>query len=820
MSKAQYDIYLSKVLDLAKTLVIKSRASADSINASLMALGHAINDSDPSSWKYYLNLAGRYHVTDRLMTVKSLDTLQTIDFTRENLQEHRATYREYAYGSRYYNDLVTRYPEQEMLIRGILNPVDITTAINAPDGRILYHDPALVEDNETNLIPRLTTWTENFMVRWNVAAYGMVDDLYPAAQLAVLFHNLPSTILNIRLSNCHTLYAHSFHIREYLASNGRLDVYCDHLTKRQMLWLYRNIRYLHRNAGKRETFVTLVQHILTERGLPLAEWDMRHNIKDQLTEIYADIEFVRKPLNFGFSNAGADTRSVVDMLNEEQQVAKGNARIQNEAEIQITRQMENSITNKLSTKVLESSVLDLTDASAFTLSDCLLNHWLYLSAIEWYKSVVVVDNPKTGDALTLQMKDAFIVFLYCYNKARGLELNEIPLLEAINVRRVPTPSFAAQRKLASPELIPDSLIQQSRDILTPIGSYISTITFHEAMLKVHKNQLDHRTMWTSQEHMEGRVHAEMAISHLYCDIKCDLGAGTVYLDWFQDKGLDIPEFSELEADLLATQLLAAATGTNLKVSQSLKEMQGAMLRLMAQLSSYSIQFLQSINTQPVSIVDWPAVRIGDDTVKGGDSFSWDIIDVRVQDLDAAGHVYDKVDISELAPDMQEHVRLHHYEFHNPLPEFTDNRVDKAYYRLELAPVRILNVREPLDSIQQNVLERWTEDYVPVDFQGLGPAFRTLSSDMYALTEADRQYLRDRWQAWLDDHGTGKPPLDTALTLDVLPGFEYPATVDIKNVVLPGFANPYSIQTLDGIEYPENVEILVTDLDGFNNPISD
>lgn len=818
MSKAQYDIYLSKVFDLAKTLVVKSQASADSINAALMALGYVINDSDPASWKYYLNLAGRYHATDKLMTIKSLDTLQTIDFTRENLQEHRATYREYAYGSRYYNDLVNRFPEQEMLIRGILNPIDLATAVAAEDGAVLYYDPALVEDNETNLIPRLSQWTQNFMVRWNVAAYGLVDDLYPAAQLAILYQNLPSVIMNIRLSNCHTQYAHTFHIREYLASNGRLDVYCDHLTKKQMLWLYRNIRYLHRNAGKQETFKTLVQHILTERGLPLAEWNMRHNIKDQVTELYPDIEFARKPLNFGFSNAGADTRSVVSMLNEEQQIAKGNARIQGEAEVEITRKMENSITNQLRTKVLESSVLDLTDASVFTLSDCLLNHWLYLTTIDYYKSVVVVDNPKTGDALTLQMKDAFIVFLYCYNKARGLELVQLPVLEAINVRRLPSPSFAKLRSMADPELVSDALLKKARDILTPIGTYISTIAFHEAMLKVHQNQLDHRTMWTSQEHMEARVQTEAAISHLYCDIKCDLGSDTSYLAWFQDKGLDIPEFSELEADLLATELLAAATGTNLKVSSSLKEMQGAMLRLMTQLSSYSIQFLQSINSQPITIVDWPAVRIGDDLVSGADKFPWDIIDVRVQDLDAQGFVKDQVDLTEIGPDMAEHVRLHHYEFHNPLPEFSDNRVDRAIYRLDLSPVRILSVTEPLDTIQQNVLERWTEDYVPIGFQGLGPAFRTLQSEMYALTAADRQYLADRWQSWLNDHGAGKPPLDTAITLDVLPGFEYPATVDIKNIILPGFTAPYSAQVLDGVEYPDTVELLVTDLPGFTPPI--
>ena len=830
MSKAQYDIYLGKVMDLAKTLVVKSQASADSINKQLLALGYAVNDTDPGSWKYYLNLNGRYHPYDRMMTIRSLDTLQTIDFTRENLQEHRATYREYAFGSRYYNDLVSRYPEQENLIRGILNPVEIDVAVRAPDGRVLYYDPALVESNETNLIPNLSQWTEDFMVRWDVAAYGIVDELYPAGQQFVMYQTLPTQILNLRLANCHTPYTHSYHIREFLASNGRLDVFVDYLTKRQMLWLYRNIRYLHRNAGKRETFVTLVKHILTDRGLPLAEWNMRHNIRDQVAEIYPDIEFSRTPLNFGFNNTGSDTRSVAAMLTEEQQVARGNARVQAEAETQITRQMENSITNKLRTKVLESSVLDLTDASFFTLSDCLLNHWLYLASVGRYNAACVVDNPKTGDALTLTMRDAFVVFLYCYNKARGMPLEQIPLIEAIHVRREPVPTLNAIRRLAERRLVPTSLLQQAKDLMTPLGTYISIISFHESMVQVHRQLLRHRDMWTSQEHMEARVQVESALSSMYCDIKCDLNAGMSYADWFQEKGLDIPTFNELEADLLANEILATATGANLKVVQSLKEMQGAMLRLMTQLSSYSVQYLQSINTLPVQVVEWPAVRVGDQNVKGKDRVQWDLINVRVQDLHARAKVHDMADLCEIGLRMDPSVKMHHKDGYDPTVQYTDNTRDKVYVRVDTAPVRVLNITETLDNVP-TLPDLWTEHYVPIGFQGLEPAFQTLISPMYVLTDEDRQILRDRWEQWLLDHGSGKLPLDSVLTVDPLPALVYPETIDIRNTVLPGFdvpVVPVFRQNLPGFNDPQTrleldgfdlapLEDPRVNLDGFDDP---
>ena len=54
MSKAQYDIYIEKVLDLSKSLVVKSSAAAQTINAGLTALGNVINEVDPTTWKYYL----------------------------------------------------------------------------------------------------------------------------------------------------------------------------------------------------------------------------------------------------------------------------------------------------------------------------------------------------------------------------------------------------------------------------------------------------------------------------------------------------------------------------------------------------------------------------------------------------------------------------------------------------------------------------------------------------------------------------------------------------------------------------------------------
>lgn len=104
MKSNYYEIYIQKVLQLAETIVIKSDITAETLNKYVTDYHGAgmVDKLDPRSWKYYLNLSGEYHPIDEAMSVVSLDTLETILFSKENLQVHRATARGYAYGTRHY----------------------------------------------------------------------------------------------------------------------------------------------------------------------------------------------------------------------------------------------------------------------------------------------------------------------------------------------------------------------------------------------------------------------------------------------------------------------------------------------------------------------------------------------------------------------------------------------------------------------------------------------------------------------------------------------------------------------------------------------
>lgn len=774
MSQAQYNIYRKNVMALVRSLVFKYSATADAINAAQESLGRRVNMADPASWKYYMNLNGQYHGTDRKMTVISLDTLQTIEFTKETLAEHLTTLSEYrsSDNKRYYNALVDRYPDQEILIQGILNPVDIAKAIAAKDGEILYYDPTLVEENETNLIPKLSQWLRLQIQRWNVPAYTVVDDLYAGVMLANVVSLLPITVENLRLANCHTLYAHSYHIREFLASNGRLDYYVDYLTKKQMLWLYRNARYLRRNAGMRETFEVLMQNILTDRGLPLAEWRMRHNVKDLAENVRALPEFSRKPLNLEYSSAGSDTRSIQTMLDREVDEAPDNLFVQDQAEVDMESEMANSITNRLRTKVLESSILDLTDASPFTLADNLLNHWLYLSNQGRYNSVVTVDNPKTGGQISLTMEEAFLVFLYAYNLSVGIELKELPLLQAMNVRRLPLPTVAQVHSIVDPNLVPRSIIEQMMNGMVPLTTYISIPAFYETVVKIHSEKLNQRLIYSNVEHYLARGQAEAAMRYLYGDYPIQIGKSsgfTTYTQWFTDKGLDVPTYTMLEADLLANQLYARCTGQNLKVARSLKELQAAMLRLMKQLSSYSIQFLQSINSNPISVVEWPLIRPGDHAgyVRHADYIQ--TIDIDLQSTRTRRRSLLPIDLAEISAGLESNL---FWRSDACLDIGLD--VEKAgnsshTIRMVQGSTDVLSVRNNFPELGPDTPILSSYDYVAPGSNALSTAFEFLDSPHYRLDDADRTAVAARYAAYADSKGPFKRMLIDVAPIMRLPG---------------------------------------------------
>lgn len=614
MATNLYQIYINKVLQLAQTIVIKSSSTADALNRYLtdyFGTG-AVDKLNPASWKYYLNLAGEYHPTDEPMQVVSMDTLETINFSKENLQLHRATARGYEFGTRQYQELVNQYPKQELLILGILYPADLQTAIAAPDGQILSYPSGLVEPNEYSLIARLQDWINGFKLRWTNDQYAISDELYPATSLGLMYLQLVPAILTLRLQACKTNEAHSFHIQQYLASHGGLDTYMANLTPKQALFLYRNIAYIERNTGQQNIFEWLVEHIMSERNLPLAEYVMRHDVSQMPTQLYPELVFHKQAINTGYASTGTTTVNLEQMLTKEDPAASGNAEYRAENTTQIQEVMENSLSNVVLTKVLESSMIDYSNSEVYTLEDALMNHWLFLSTNGYYNAFIGVNNPVTGERIPLTAKDAYTFMWYASCKALGLVLDEVPVVFAKRVQRIPMPSVDDLMSVADTSLVDRSIAQQLRDWQPTIYPMISTEAFYNLCASIAQAANYQKSLVATQEHMVRRGMVQGMMERLYSDNICQLEApGTKYGAWFAERNIKIEDFSSDDLNRIQLDLVRETTGLSLTTTNSLKALQAAMIGIMQQLSSYSVQYLTEINNTEIRNTNGTALRIGD-----------------------------------------------------------------------------------------------------------------------------------------------------------------------------------------------------------------
>jgi hypothetical protein len=623
MANDIYRIYVSQVFALAKTMVIRSEASAVVTNAYMAARGVAVSD-DKRTWRYYMNISGAYHSTNPHMRVTSVDTREEIDFTVENLKIHRATAAEYAYGTKRYKQLLEQYPLNETLILGILNPVDMTTAINAEDGDILWMDMSLVDENELNLKDLIQAEiTACFGNRIN--DYARIEELYEYGRHNIIYAALPMIIINARLENCRTIFAHSFHIRCFLASHGRLDRYMDSMTKLQQLFFYRNLPYLNRNPGQKNIFEWLIKKVLEDRDFPIARYTMNHNLAEMPDSLYPDIEMTRSEITAAYAGIPDESYTVEEVLEKEMYLAESNSKNIDYRASSIQRKLSIAKVGTSQTKVLDSRVVDRSDSQVFSLANTLLTHWLFLSATNRYRAVVRVTNPRSGEEIVLSAKDAFVLFLYAYNRVNYLVLDKIPHLAAVHVRRIPKPALESLMTKVPKYALDDTLVHQIYDVASPVDSYISIASFNEAMNEVYRTSMVQYRLAASQGNFRTRGYATALMEGMYHTVGVDMYDGTPYPAWLKERGLnEIEEFGQFEIEELASELLAVATGSDLNTTVSLSDIHRDMVSIMSQLSSYSIQFVREINTTPLKPIDIRFIKPGDND---GEEDGWSRIDL-------------------------------------------------------------------------------------------------------------------------------------------------------------------------------------------------
>ena len=606
MSNSYQKIYRAGIFSLARSLIIKSQATADAINRQIqresIATGLTVLLQQPETWRYYRNIAGLYHPTDTQMTIVSLDTAEEISFDKETLLDHRTTVRVYSQYGTFYKELVKRYPEQEQLIRGILNPVDIQVAINAPDHTILGWDATLVEPQEDDLILVLQSRIQKWFKRWYIPDFSIHHPLFPTTAIGNCIAHVPAFIEAIRLENCHTRKVHSFHIWQFLDNFGDFSKYRRAVTIEQALWLYRNIRWLKANAGRKEAFERTLENILTRRFIPLGQYEMRHDVNEITDKLYPEPVMRRIALNVHDVNPlQVKQLSVPQVLELEIPFARDNLRQLDETKVMTEKALARSGITALPTKVLESEMSDNTQRKPYSLADVLMKHWIFYASTDRYTTIVSIRNPNNGDLIRMTSKEAVIWWYYGMNRLYGVDLldSQIPTLYVDYVRKRQPPTRTELRKIVSQTKVNEADIRECLDDVFPIEQVISTETFYYLCEDIHARMLKHYRQFTRAEHHARRGQLEGLVNACYRNAACTLvETPQTFRAFFLSKGWTLNELSLDDIKLTVETTLQLATGADLAQSLTLAELQRSLLGLMSTLTAYSNQYIPSMNVGP------------------------------------------------------------------------------------------------------------------------------------------------------------------------------------------------------------------------------
>lgn len=664
MSNNYHRLYVENNLRFARTACVKFEDAAWGVNQAIMG-DHgqsAVDVEHPQTWKYYQNIAGHYHKLDTVMTIVSLDREdnRVITFDKPTLASNPITKRYYQHGTRYYRELVMRYPKQEELILGILYAPDtddyIDTVVNSKDATILYVAPDTIEENEHDLFTDMQAWSYQYFSRWVNKAFSLIDPLYPALYIGQYYLHMLQKLITLRLRACKSPQTHSYHVREYLRSHGMLDRYITMLTLKQALFLYRNILYIEANAGKKAVFSWLIENIMTERNLPMYEYVARHDVSPMIDDLGKTLSvdpaiiFKKKKLNFVGSAMSDEVKTPEQLMSIMNATPTGNSEEHIYRKQNIIDKLLYSPSNVVQTKVVESLAEDVNDASPYALDAVVVTHMYSYATSGRYQSRIEYTFPGTKKSVFLPAKDVVTLFTYCWLKYTG---QDVLYMKENDTQDFPIPKISLFEVLDTDDLgtarndtRDRSYLLQMNSVATP-GNFneddlrklievknsarledsarvllTDNKSFNDQCVKIHRAGIYYNNAIGVAPNFLAMGEVEKMISMLYRNEVVTLvtekkkdGSDYHFEEWIAQKNYAFVDVSQDQYKQHAMNLLDIITGIVTYANVSVKEVQRAMLGVMKTLSSYSIYFASDVDesevTQIATCAPW---AMGVDTV--------------------------------------------------------------------------------------------------------------------------------------------------------------------------------------------------------------
>lgn len=261
--------------------------------------------------------------------------------------------------------------------------------------------------------------------------------------------------------------------------------------------------------------------------------------------------------------------------------------------------------------MLESAWLDYSEFTLYTREFVNLNHWAYYVHIGAYDSYINFSLP-SKEMVSIDVKTALIYYYYLMEKALGNDPTTGATLYLTRVTRDVIPSFNnlvehVDNRLVNRKLVYNWLLENH----VTLKQQQSTVQFTLTLDSIYKKMKDEVSIIGNHFHMDAHAHVENMVSGVYTDLVIELLPGVTDIEsWVLSKGLPVRFDDVTEYLTVMISLYENSTGWSLADLALVSKTHKALLAVIKQLSSYTIQLLGYTNSQPIKPVNHIRVTPG------------------------------------------------------------------------------------------------------------------------------------------------------------------------------------------------------------------
>lgn len=605
--------YLEDTLLLSRSIVIHSKHDARRVNdAVTLKYRKPIKWNDKTTWRYYKHLNGEYHEVDTKMKVISLDDRQEIILTKESLRIHIDTLKELQMFGSYYDEVMSKYPEQGTLLRSMMATNDrlsLREITELDNWQIVSYNAGLVEPQEYDLIIDLQKRIDNYAVKNMIMHYAISNNMFLPVMKCALFSFTYNSILSLRYRNVKTSRVHSYHMLSYFASHHGLDSVYQYLDDYQRLYLYKNMLYLDSHAGKNSTLEKLIDVFFNRKRMVVVNYEYQ-----QLSEIDDELDikygFVQTLLNKTKFSHPKDLFSLDNLAEKEIDLAKGNEDEYKYNKGEVNYGLINSRDTKIKTKDLEVTISDSSNLVRYKLLDVTLDYWAVTTELGYNETLVNFTDPISGKDLYLTSKEAF-------------QLYQISILLSVGYEGTTLPDSvvwsAFREDIFGPEASIKSIMKpwwyvngEIEEIYAqrPKYQYMQTRSSFRAFIeKVYRYELGMSIFLDNESEFYSRHDIEKGFEDLHRSYNITNNNLNIKSFLHSKEIEDIVDYSKDNLLIFANALLDRATDGVLSAAETYRLTQKAVLTILSKFKSYTTQILSNFQINDGRLVGAKTPRI-------------------------------------------------------------------------------------------------------------------------------------------------------------------------------------------------------------------